>query len=974
MSDNAFPSVSSSQQHSFQILRPAPNYRRDIPRPNPNSVPIKGPLSTEDKKNAKLRAGSYQALGLSSAICSALQSAGYNFPTPIQRKVIPPALAGDDIVAMARTGSGKTAAFLAPLLHRLSENKQSMTSSSRHNGPRALVIAPTRELVLQEIKFCNLYAKRISNPRLRFAVVVGGTPLEAQFEALAVCPDIIFATPGRLLQIAAEMRAGAKGGLTLGTTETLILDEADRLFEGTLAVETARLLNELKDKRTEGQVSNDRQTILVSATMPHALVEFSKMGLRSRCLKVVRLDADKIMSPTVAVSFLNVRAELEKDASLAVVLRRDVIDEGKCAVVFAATHRRVEYLVELLRRRRCCVVPGLDNKESDDDSYGVGCVHGGMDQVARQETVAKFRKKKLKVMVVTDVAARGIDLPDLDTVINYDMPCNPKLFIHRVGRVGRAGRFGTAVNLVSADELPYMLDIFLYLGRPVKISAPQKDEENEKLGSQVKCMESSFVLGVLPKAVVDEEVEMTKVVVDEVELEKMQISATNAHKLYIKTRGTAGGESVRRAKELFNLDIDGDDFGGGLARGKKAVHVHPWFNDMEGVLEREATEQVSKLSSWRPRECAVSAPSRIIARKEMLRKASANNSSNRNHLQIGNQEEDEVKKDVNGKDGDDDSDEMDVDTNEQSKTPSSSTENDSNNVIKNKKRSDSNGKAGKISARQAALEEERRRFFMPTQIDANQRRDEHVMRIQYGTVGSRNSRHDQNNELGAYRELHDAAMDVTADGNVDLLRAKNTGGGSSAKYWDRVSKKYIKGGVTDATSKRNMHVASREAKARANGGKKYGTEDGVLYKKWLSKNRKAVDQLAERVDGEGGEGGSKLETGLGGNDFRQGAFGRKARVAAAGKRKAATGSGGGLRDGFRGGLRDGLRGGLRGPVGRRMELKSVEEIKKERKVKAKAEARRTGQNKKGRNNKKEQSYNAPQRGVSKSRILIRRNK
>lgn len=871
--NGGFPAVTPpTQNDAFQILRPSKESTTALI--NDGERPTSAPAKLDKRK---VRPGSYQALGLSAPICAALQTAGYNFPTPIQRKVIPHILAGDDMVAMARTGSGKTAAFLAPLLHHLSEKPQLMTRASRSNGPRALVVAPTRELVLQELKFCNLYSKRLE-PRVRSAVVVGGTPLEAQFEALAVCPDIIFATPGRLLQLLAEM--GARGGLTLTTTEILVFDEADRLFEGTLAVETAALINNLHDKTTEALGA--RQTILVSATMPLALAEFSQTRLRKN-LTVVRLDADKSMSPTVAVAFLSLRADIEKDASLIIVARR-FIDEGRSAVIFAATHRRVEYLTDLLRR---CL------------TKSVGCIHGSMDQPARQETVTNFRKRRLSILVVTDVAARGIDLPDLDVVINYDMPATPKLFIHRVGRVGRAGKFGSAINMVAADELPYMLDVFLYLGRTVRFAEPtSRMEPHETLSSHEFCMDTSFVFGALPKAVIDEEVESTRLAIQDVELGKAYSVAKNAHKLYMKTRSSPGGESVRRAKELLVND----------EKGRRAVHIHPWFADMEKNTEKDVTEQISHVSTWRPKECAVPAPKSLLFRKEVAK---------------------EKERDV-----------MEFENNERHDEVTTDHDHLGKPAPKSKDIRKSVPEKVKFSARQVAMEEERRNFFLPTQQDAHQQQTEKAMKV--GTGGSMGA------NLSAFRELRAAAMDVNADSNVDLLRSKHTGG-TTAKYWDRVTKKFVKGGVTNTTSKRNLHVATREAKARANSGQNYATEDGALFKRWLRKNRKAVEELTEQVE-EGTVGGpTQFGNGLGKNDYRRGAFGRKSRIVAAARNKAS-----------------GVSNETNGKQAR-SELKTVGEIKKARKLKSKTEARRQG------HQMKKHTYKAPQRGVSKSRVIIRKH-
>lgn len=897
--EEGFPSVAApAESGAFQILyrsrkraekHPPPVEQDGFRRRAAESTMKPKGKSKQDEK-PKVRPGSYEAMGLNPSICHAMKAAGYGFPTPIQRKVIPNVLAGDDVVAMARTGSGKTAAFLAPLLHRLATSPLLMSTASRRNGPRALVVAPTRELVLQTLKFCRLYSKCMQLPP-RTAVVVGGTPLEAQFEALAVCPDIVFATPGRLLQILSEM--GAKGGLTLATAETVVFDEADRLFEGTLAVETAALIANLRNKQTE--TIEDRQTILISATMPHALVEFSRSGLR-KSLSVVRLDADKGISPTLAVAFLSTRGDIEKDASLQVLVRR-IMDEDRIVVIFAGTHRRVEYLTELLRK---CITPA------------VSCIHGTMDQMARLEAVSKFRKKMTKILVVTDVAARGIDLPELDVVINYDMAATPKLFIHRVGRVGRAGRFGLALNLVTSDEVSYMLDTFLFVGRGV-VFAERKTSSDEASKSPFTAhafaTESSFIVGTLPKSVVDEEVEVTRHALQSVDLSKAYKSAKNAHGLYTKTRGVASGESVRRGKELF-LHPNG---------GRRNVHVHPWFTDMEPEIERQAREEAARLASCRPKEYMVSAPVALLKRKRPP-----------------------------------------VEDNFQGANSAEQVLPTGPGVIKSPgflesleemaSRMDSDPSASKKSGRQAALEEERKRFFLPARQDISQKQSEKALKVRSGGA--------MGDGLNAFRELQDASMDLNADSNADLLRAKHTGS-STAKYWDRVSKKYVRGGATSATSKRNLHVATREAKAHAKAGDSYGTADGVLFKKWLQKNRKAVEQLAERVE----DGGSSnlahlgLGSGLGNNDFRKGAFGRRARVAAAAKSKLSENRGN--------------MGGSRA----RNELKSTDEIRKSRKLKAKAEARRTAHvNKKGKGSGKTRGTNlqSAERSSSKSKLIIRR--
>jgi ATP-dependent RNA helicase DDX54/DBP10 len=824
-------------------------------------------------------------------LCGALSRKGYGFPTPIQRRVIPSVLAGRDVVAMARTGSGKTASFLAPLLHRLAAAPRALAAAARRNGPRALVVAPTRELALQTLRFYKAYGREM-DPPVRATVLVGGTPLEAQFEALAVCPELVVATPGRLLQMLAEM--GVKGGLTLSSVEILVLDEADRLFEGTLAPETRAVLAQLTP---ESEVNGpDRQTVLVSATMPRALAEFTRTCLRPN-VDVLRLDAEKTLSPTLAMAFAVTRSGDEKVASLITVVRRIMSeDETRSMVIFAATHRAVEYLLQVLRSV-------LRGHSSADESAGIVCVHGSLDQGARVEAVAQFRKRLARVLVVTDVAARGIDLPDLDVVINFDVAPAPKLFVHRVGRVGRAGRPGMAINLVSADEMPYVIDTLLFLGRGVAFADDPDTERGRARGEgqagadaweqHAVAMETTFLIGGLPKSCVDDDVEvLNKHIARNCEIDKLRQSSVNAHGLYTKTRALASGESVRRAKILY------DDGKGGSV----PLAVHPWFQNMESVGERAARKHVAELSSWRPREMAVPAP-RALKRKR-------------------------AGGDAVGADASDDGGESDGER-------AVASRDGTLRAVATSETPRESWKGKKLSSRQAAMEAQRAQFYVPLRRGEGDVRNEQAMQL--GRDGSRVD----GDGLGAFRAVQAATMDMVADSNTDMLREKNKGGRNDM-FWDRVSKKFIKGGVTSKTSKQNVHVATREAKARASGGTSmaaYGTADGTMFKAWLNKNRKVIDQMREA----GGVGGQN--DGLGSQDFRKGAHGRVARIAAIAARGRAGADGGGDGGGGGGGGRGGRSQVGTGFRSARPELKSAAQIKKERKVKQKTEARRLAKSK-----------------------------
>ncbi|KAL9961892.1 hypothetical protein ACROYT_G030925 [Oculina patagonica] len=364
-------------------------------------------LVTEHNKKKK-KSGGFQSMGLSFPVFKGVMKKGYRLPTPIQRKTIPVIMDGKDVVAMARTGSGKTAAFLIPMFERLKTHSAKV-------GARGLILSPTRELALQTLKFTKELGRFTG---LKAAVVLGGDSFEGQFAALHGNPDIIVATPGRFLHVMMEM------DLKLTAVEYVVFDEADRLFEMGFAQQLHEIINRLPDSR---------QTLLFSATLPKLLVDFTKAGLTDPVL--IRLDVDSKLSEQLKLAFFSVRSD-DKPAVLLNILQ-NLVKPSEQTLVFTATKHHVEYLKELLE------FAGIESS----------FVYSTLDQAARKINIGKFQHKKTNVMVVTDVAARGIDIPMLDNVINYNFPAKPKLFIHRVGRVARAGRSGTAYSLVGSDEV-----------------------------------------------------------------------------------------------------------------------------------------------------------------------------------------------------------------------------------------------------------------------------------------------------------------------------------------------------------------------------------------------------------------------------------------------------------------------------------------------------------------------------------------
>ncbi|KAF0685566.1 Aste57867_22574 [Aphanomyces stellatus] len=457
-------------------------------------------MSTDKKTNKQ---GGFQSLGLSPPIFKAVMAMGYKVPTPIQRKSLPHVLSGKDVVAMARTGSGKTAAFLIPMLEKLKEH-------SKKIGVRALVLSPTRELAVQTIKFAKSLAKYTS---LKACLIVGGDSMEQQFEMIASNPDIIVATPGRLMHLLQEIPE-----FNLQAIEYVCFDEADRIFEMGFAEQLHEILSNMPASR---------QTLLFSATLPKALVQFARAGLTEP--ELIRLDVESQISDQLKVSFFTMRTE-DKHAAL-VYLLRDVIPSTDQTIVFAATRHHVEFLSELL---------ASVHLESS-------CVYGDMDQTSRKINIGKFRAKKTPILIVTDVAARGIDIPLLNNVVNYSFPATPKLFVHRVGRAARAGRSGVAFNFVDPDEMPFMVDLHLYLGRRLEDSAPV-DVPAYTLATMAV---DNVHYGSLPQNILDTENECLRETLTRHSVIAPLVSVcNNAYKMYCRSRAEPSKQSIKRAKEI----------------------------------------------------------------------------------------------------------------------------------------------------------------------------------------------------------------------------------------------------------------------------------------------------------------------------------------------------------------------------------------------------------------------------------------
>ncbi|RAL65733.1 hypothetical protein DID88_005401 [Monilinia fructigena] len=495
------------------------------------------------------KGGGFQAMGLNSHLLKAISRKGFNVPTPIQRKTIPLVLDNQDVVGMARTGSGKTAAFVIPMIEKL-------RAHSVRVGARALIMSPSRELALQTLKVVKEFGRGTD---LKCVLLVGGDSLEEQFGFMASNPDIVIATPGRFLHLKVEM------SLDLSSMKYVVFDEADRLFEMGFAAQLGEILHALPVSR---------QTLLFSATLPKSLVEFARAGLQEPSL--VRLDAESKVSPDLQSAFFSVKGA-EKEGALLHILqdlvkmptglpenalnatgnfdkkrKRGSDGPGKklkptehSTIIFAATKHHVDYLASLLRM----------------SGFAVSHAYGSLDQTARNIQVEDFRTGKSNILVVTDVAARGIDIPVLANVINYDFPPQPKVFVHRVGRTARAGQRGWSYSLVRDTDAPYLLDLQLFLGRRLLLGRECGDSPNYA---------EDVIVGALQRNEIESKAEwITKLLYDDDDLTALRNVSIKGERLYVKTRW---------------------------------MELHPLFKDVTNGAEQARLEMLAKISGFRPNE------------------------------------------------------------------------------------------------------------------------------------------------------------------------------------------------------------------------------------------------------------------------------------------------------------------------------------------------------------------------------------
>ena len=391
----------------------------------------------------------FKELNLSAPLLRAVQEAGYETPSPIQASAIPPVLEGRDLMGCAQTGTGKTAAFALPMLDRLTAN-----APRRKGAVRALILTPTRELALQIGESFEAYGKYL---KLRSTVIFGGVGQAPQVEALKKGVDILIATPGRLVDLMEQ------GAVRLGDVEVLVLDEADRMLDMGFWPTM---------KKVVAATPSSRQTLLFSATLDRKVMQSVSSILKDPAFVEV---SHKGETADTIDQFMIPVGPMKKPELLRLVLQQR---GSKRVIVFTDTKTRAEICTGQLKRA----------------GFRADSIHSDKTQVQRKRALEGFSKGAIDVLVATDVLARGIDVSNIEYVVNYDLPESPEDYVHRIGRTGRAGETGYAISFVSPEAKAQLLDIEKLLGERI----PTLDIDGYDATEAEKALASQFV----PKATV----------------------------------------------------------------------------------------------------------------------------------------------------------------------------------------------------------------------------------------------------------------------------------------------------------------------------------------------------------------------------------------------------------------------------------------------------------------------------------------
>mgnify|MGYP001942183132 CR=1 FL=1 len=369
---------------------------------------------------------SFDTLGLAPVLLSALKKAGFSQPTKVQSSAIPMALEGHDLIVTAQTGSGKTAAFMLPALHKMATQK----TKDKHPSVQMLVLTPTRELALQVAEAAKTYSDGLKD--LRIATVVGGMPYGAQIKALSRRVDILVATPGRLIDHLQAKR------VNLSKIHSLVLDEADRMLDMGFIDDIENIV---------AQTPNNRQTLMFSATFEGSVAKLAEEMLNEP--QRISIADQKNKHENIKQTLFYADDQGHKFRLLDFLLRDADLEQ---AIIFTSTKRGADDLAERL----------------EDEGFAAAALHGDMNQRQRTRTLNLLQKGRIQILVATDVAARGIDIQGITHAINYDLPMQPEDYVHRIGRTGRAGRNGLAFTLATHSERFKVRRIEQFIGQTIE--------------------------------------------------------------------------------------------------------------------------------------------------------------------------------------------------------------------------------------------------------------------------------------------------------------------------------------------------------------------------------------------------------------------------------------------------------------------------------------------------------------------------
>ncbi|MDT7836617.1 DEAD/DEAH box helicase [Aquabacterium sp. OR-4] len=404
------------------------------------ALPLDADLDTADTASATTEpqgvpGAEFAALGLAPEVVSAITRAGYNEPTPVQARAVPVALTGVDLLVSSQTGSGKTASFVWPALQTILNARRDPAKKRAKGqpcGPRILVLVPTRELALQVARACTTYGLGMQG--LRVAHVVGGVPYQAQLKALRAPLDVLIATPGRLLDLMGS------GAAILNQVDMLVLDEADRMLDMGFIDDITAVAEALPATR---------QTLMFSATFAGSVGRLAQSLTRDP--QRISIDSHTDTHARIEQRIHWADSLSHKRALLEQLLADPELDQ---AVVFTSTQQDADVLADALA----------------DIGHAVASLHGGMPQGRRNRVLQGLRQRQLRVLVATDVAARGIDVPTITHVINWGLPMKAEDYVHRIGRTGRAGRSGLAITLAERRDVPMIRRIERFTTQPIAVS------------------------------------------------------------------------------------------------------------------------------------------------------------------------------------------------------------------------------------------------------------------------------------------------------------------------------------------------------------------------------------------------------------------------------------------------------------------------------------------------------------------------